>query len=73
MGDPRWLDEREARAWRGYQRMRIELGGVINRQLATDSGLSAPDYEVLVALSEAVDDQLRVGELACAQIGRAHV
>lgn len=60
---PRWLDEREARAWRGFQMVRAQLGGVLNRQLTRDSDLSMADYEVLVALSEAPGGRLRARDL----------
>jgi DNA-binding MarR family transcriptional regulator len=63
---PRWLDEREARAWRGYTRMRIELDAALNRHLARRSGLSHADYAVLVELSEAP-----AGRLRAFQLGRA--
>jgi DNA-binding MarR family transcriptional regulator len=64
--EPRWLDEREARAWRGYTRMRIELEAALNRHLARRSGLSHADYAVLVELSEAP-----AGRLRAFQLGRA--
>jgi DNA-binding MarR family transcriptional regulator len=60
---PRWLDEREARAWRGYTRMRAQLEGRLSRELARHSGLSDPDYGVLVNLSEAPEGRLRAFEL----------
>jgi len=62
---PRWLDEREARAWRGYNRMRVELTARLNRELMA-SGLSGADYEVLVNLSEVPGERLRVLELGAA-------
>ncbi|MFP4310409.1 MAG: MarR family winged helix-turn-helix transcriptional regulator [Nitriliruptoraceae bacterium] len=61
--EPRWLDEREARAWRGYTRMRIELEAALSRRLAQRSGLSHADYAVLVELSEADDGRLRAFQL----------
>lgn len=61
--EPRWLDEREARAWRGYTRMRIELEAALNRHLARRSGLSHADYTVLVELSEAPTGRLRAFQL----------
>jgi DNA-binding MarR family transcriptional regulator len=60
---PRWLDEREARAWRGYTRMRVQLDARLARELARHSGLSDPDYSVLVNLSEAPQGRLRAFEL----------
>src|SRR6187551_2609979 len=61
---PRWLDEREQRAWRGYNQMQRRLTRVLGQRLTQDSGLSAADYELLVPLSEAADDRLRARDLA---------
>lgn len=61
--EPRWLDEREARAWRGYTRMRIELEAALSRRLARGPGLSHADYAVLVELSEAPEGRLRAFQL----------
>ena len=60
---PRWLDEREARAWRALQRMHMQLTGALARQLGEGSNLSYPDYEVLVALTDQPDGRLRPFEL----------
>ncbi len=59
MDAPKWLDEREARAWRGYTRMRVELQARLARDLAACSGLSEADYAILVHLSEAPEGRLR--------------
>jgi DNA-binding MarR family transcriptional regulator len=64
MTTPRWLDEREQRAWRGYTQLHRRLNKVLGQQLTRDSGLSAADYELLVPLSEATDGQLRARDLA---------
>ncbi len=48
--------------WRGYVDMRRRLDTVIERQLA-DVGLSTADYELLVPLSEAPEEVLRVRDL----------
>lgn len=60
----RWLDEREQRAWRALQFMQMRLEGELARQLAADSGLSYPDYLVLVALTDHEDGRMRLFELA---------
>jgi len=60
----RWLDEAEMRAWLGYRRMFLLLNAQVNRDLAQDSGLSEPDYDVLSNLSEAADHRGRLSELA---------
>lgn len=64
MEQVRWLDEREERAWRALQFMQMRLDGELARQLATDSGLSYPDYVVLVALTDRPDGRMRLFELA---------
>ncbi|HEX6423165.1 MAG TPA: MarR family winged helix-turn-helix transcriptional regulator [Acidimicrobiales bacterium] len=63
MGGTRWLDEREARAWRGLQHMHAQLNARLARQLADDSDLSYPDYAVLVALTDQPEGRLRPFEL----------
>lgn len=54
-----WLTADEQRAWRTYVRMSSLLPAQLNRQLQRDSGLTLPEYEVLVQLSEAPDHLLR--------------
>jgi DNA-binding MarR family transcriptional regulator len=62
--EPAWLDEGEARAWRGYLRMRTLLHAQIVRDLAREAGLSGPDYDVLSNVSEAPGRRARLGDLA---------
>jgi DNA-binding MarR family transcriptional regulator len=60
---PRWLTDDEQRAWRAY----IQLAQLLMRQLDRDLhpfGLSMHDYEILVELSEATRNRLRMTELA---------
>lgn len=64
MADPNWLTEAESRAWCGYRRMRTLLDLQVNRDLARDSGLSEPDYNVLSTLSETDGHERRLNELA---------
>lgn len=64
MSEPRWLDEREARAWRGHRRMSDLLALQIARDLARDTGLSYADYTVLTVLSESPGQRMRLIELA---------
>ena len=63
MSENQWLDEREERAWRGLKTMQDRLTAALARQLAADSPLSYPDYEVLVALTDNPEGQLRPFEL----------
>jgi DNA-binding MarR family transcriptional regulator len=62
--EPRWLSEKELRAWIGYRRMRLLLDLQLNRDLMADSGLSEPDYDVLSNLSEADGHRMRLTDLA---------
>lgn len=64
MSETRWLDERELQAWRSLQFMQMRLEGELARQLAADSGLSYPDYLVMVALTEKPAGRMRLFELA---------
>lgn len=59
-----WLNDDEARAWRGLQFMQMRLEAELSRQLAADSSLSLQDYGVLVALTDQRDGRLRAFELA---------
>lgn len=63
MAEVEWLDEEEARAWRGYLRMNTVLLAELNRDLQRDSGLSGADYDVLVILSEDPSQRLRLRDL----------
>jgi DNA-binding MarR family transcriptional regulator len=65
MADP-WLTADEQRAWRAYLRVGTMLAARLNRQLQADCGLSLPEYEVLVQLSEAPDGKLRQFQLGLA-------
>jgi DNA-binding MarR family transcriptional regulator len=63
MDGVRWLDDREAAAWRGLQNMQMQLNATLARELAGDSDLSYPDYMVLVALTDQPDGRRRPFEL----------
>src|ERR1700744_4661721 len=54
-----WLSGDEQRAWRTYLRMSSLLPAALNRQLQQDSGLTLPEDEVLVQLSEAEQQRMR--------------
>jgi DNA-binding MarR family transcriptional regulator len=61
--EPRWLSDDEMQAWGAY----IRLAKMLMRQLDRDLhpfGLSTNDYEILVELSEAPENRLRMTELA---------
>lgn len=64
VSDGEWLDQREARAWRGFLEMHGRLRSRLGRALHDEVDLSYADYEVLVHLSEAPDGRARAFELA---------
>ncbi|ALG06602.1 MarR family winged helix-turn-helix transcriptional regulator [Kibdelosporangium phytohabitans] len=64
MVQPRWLDETEDRAWRGYRQMFLLLNAQVNRDMAHESGLSEPDYDVLSTLAESKNHRYRLKKLA---------
>lgn len=64
MTPPRWLTEREERAWRAYRRMQTVLPAELTRDLARDSALSDPDYDVLSTLSEQPGHRWQLRDLA---------
>ena len=70
MDDVRWLNEREERAWRSLQFMQMRLEGELARQLTADSGLSYPDYLVLVALTDRQDGRMRLFDSATRSGGK---
>jgi DNA-binding MarR family transcriptional regulator len=60
----RWLTPEEQSVWRAFLDVSRLMTDQMNRQLSDDSGMSLPEYEILVALSEAPDRRLRMSELA---------
>ena len=58
-----WLDEREQQAWRGFLDLHAQLTLALGRQLQREAELSTADYGVLVHLSEAPEEELRVFQL----------
>jgi DNA-binding MarR family transcriptional regulator len=65
---PRWLDDRQARAWQAYLQLNRLLFAALEAELLRRAGLSGTDYQVLVPLSEAPGGVLRARELG-AEIG----
>lgn len=64
MSEPRWLSDDEQAAWRAFLRASHLLMVQLERELASQSGLTHPDYQILVQLSEAEDRRLRMSDLA---------
>jgi DNA-binding MarR family transcriptional regulator len=62
--DVRWLSPEEQSVWRAFLDVSRLMMDQMNRQLSEDSDMSLPEYEILVALSEAPDRRLRMSELA---------
>jgi DNA-binding MarR family transcriptional regulator len=58
--DTRWLDATEQQAWRAFLNLQVRLRRRLNRALQRETGLSDPEYGLLVALSEAPEGRLRV-------------
>jgi DNA-binding MarR family transcriptional regulator len=59
-----WLTPQEERLWRGWLKLNAKLSATLQRELQDDAGLSLPDFDVLVHLSEHPDGRLRVTDLA---------
>nr|WSX53254.1 MarR family transcriptional regulator [Streptomyces sp. NBC_00974] len=64
MAETRWLDDREMRAWEGFLAASALVNRRLDQQLKDDSGLSHPQYEILVRLARAPEGELRMTELA---------
>ena len=68
-GDGQWLSDTEQTVWRRWVTLRTDLQAYLNRSLQEHADLSISDYEVMVMLSDAECDCLRVSELA-RRVGR---
>ncbi|WP_354639262.1 MarR family winged helix-turn-helix transcriptional regulator [Kitasatospora camelliae] len=64
MDEPRWLDENEMAAWRGFVAASNLVARHLERQLKDDAGLSHTQYEILVQLSASSDGAMRMTDLA---------
>lgn len=64
MDDTPWFSAEEQRLWRGWLSLNAALPAALHRDLQADAGLSLPDFDVLVRLTEADDGRIRVSELA---------
>src|SRR6476469_1300273 len=64
MTSPNWLTQDEDRAWRAYRRMQEALPAQLARDLARDSNLSDPDYDVRSTPPEEVDHRWQLRDLA---------
>ncbi|GAA4993860.1 MarR family winged helix-turn-helix transcriptional regulator [Kitasatospora paranensis] len=64
MDEPRWLNENEMAAWRGFLAATNLVARHLERQLKEDAGLSHTQYEILVQLSAVPEGSLRMTDLA---------
>lgn len=64
----RWLSEEEQASWRAWIAASLLLPDRLNRDLQEQAGLSLPDYEILVHLSEAPERRMRMSDLANATL-----
>src|SRR3569623_885389 len=62
--DTVWLDQQEQRSWRAYLVGTTLLMDRLDRELREQHRLSMPEYEILVRLSEAEGNRLRMAVLA---------
>jgi DNA-binding MarR family transcriptional regulator len=60
----RWLDDEEMRAWRGLVDVFADVQASLESELVEGFGITEGDYAVLVHLSEASGDRLRMCDLA---------
>lgn len=60
----RWLSDDEQASWRAWIAASLLLPDRLSRDLQEQAGISLPDYEILVYLSEAPEWRLRMSELA---------
>ena len=62
--DVRWLTAEEERVWRRWLTLNARLSATLHRELQADAGLSMPDFEVLVHLTDSPEGRVRVTDLA---------
>ncbi|MBK1784342.1 MarR family winged helix-turn-helix transcriptional regulator [Prauserella cavernicola] len=60
----RWLSDTEMNAWRSYIVSTLRLRQRLHRELTDGHEVSLIDYEVLVCLSQAPENRMRMTELA---------
>ena len=64
MANTSWLSASDQRTWRQWLRLNALLPAVLHRELQAEAGLSLPDFEVLVQLTDTPEGRVRVSELA---------
>ncbi len=64
MTESTWLSSTEQHTWRRWLRVNALLPAALHRELQSDAGLSLPDFEVLVQLTDSTEGRVRVSTLA---------
>jgi DNA-binding MarR family transcriptional regulator len=64
MAGANWLDAEEQRTWRTVLRHSVLMLDRLDADLRSEHGIALADYEILVQLSEAPEQRLRMSELA---------
>ena len=59
-----WLSDKQQRVWRHWLTVNALLPAVLHRELQAEAGLSLPDFDVLVQLTESPEGRVRVTDLA---------
>lgn len=59
-----WLPAEAQQLWRRWLRLNALLPGALHRELQADAGLSLPDFDVLVQLTDGPEGRVRVSDLA---------
>ena len=59
-----WLSDKQQRVWRHWLTVNALLPAGLHRELQADAGLSLPDFDVLVQLTESPEGRVRVTDLA---------
>src|SRR6187200_510942 len=62
--ETQWLSHKQEQVWRGWLRLNAELSAALQRELQDDAGLSMPDFEVLVHLTDSPQGRVRITDLA---------
>jgi DNA-binding MarR family transcriptional regulator len=58
------LDEQELRAWRGMLQVHAAVTQELDAEMRAEHGLSLSSYEVLMFVSDAVDERMRMADIA---------
>lgn len=62
--DVEWLTTEQEQVWRRWLTLNALLPAALHRELQADAGLSLPDFDVLVHLTDSPAGRVRVSDLA---------